>query len=117
MLLHRRSLIAAYLAFGALASFRRHHQGSTFAIELMRHSDEHAIEACQIGSRSGYQGCQACDKAQWFEDDLGSTISIRCFQLVADVAARCQRQAPFRYCRVAGLGAQKNIPFLKDETR
>jgi hypothetical protein len=35
---------------------------------------EHAMEACQIGSRSGYQGCQACDKVQWFEDDVGSAM-------------------------------------------
>ena len=68
MLIHRRSLSTVYLAIGALASFRRRHQGSVFAIELMRHSDEHAMEACQIGSRSGYQGYQACDKVQWFED-------------------------------------------------
>ena len=47
---------------------------------------EHAMEACQIGSRSGYQGCQACDKVQWFEDDVGSTVAVRCLQLVADVA-------------------------------
>ncbi len=118
MLLHRRSLIAVYLAFGALASFRRRHQGSVFAIGLMRHSDEHAMEACQIGSRPGYQGCQACDKVQWFEDDVGSTgpkafaalmgpaFAVRCFQLVADVAARCQRQAPFRYCRAADVSTQ-----------
>ncbi len=53
-----------------------------FAIGLMRHSDVHVIEACQIGSRSGYQGCQACDKVQWFEDDVGSTVVVRCFQLL-----------------------------------
>ncbi len=56
MLLHRRSLIGVYLAFGALASFRRRRQGSVFAIGLMRHSDEHAMEACQIDSRPGHQG-------------------------------------------------------------
>jgi len=32
MLLHRRSLIAVYLAFGALASFRRRHLGSVLTI-------------------------------------------------------------------------------------
>ena len=45
MLLHRRSLIAVYLAMGVLASFRRSHQGSVFAIGLMRHSDEHTMES------------------------------------------------------------------------
>jgi hypothetical protein len=81
MLLHRRSLIAVYLAFGALASFRRCYQRTVFAV-----GREHAMEACQIGSRSGYQSCQACDKVQWFEDDVGSTVAVRCLQLVADVA-------------------------------
>jgi hypothetical protein len=71
---------------------------------------ERAMESCQIGSRPGYQGCQTCDKVQWFEDDVGSTgpkafatakafaslmgwaplmrpaFAVRCFQLVADVA-------------------------------
>ena len=73
MLLHRRSLIAVYLVLVTLAAFCRCYQSTMFAIGLMRHSDEHAMEACQIGSRSGYQGCQACDKVQWFEDDVGST--------------------------------------------
>ena len=100
MLLDRRALIAVYLAFGALASFRRRHQGSVFAI-----GREHTMEACQIGSRSGDQGCQACDKVQWFEDDVGSTVAVRCFQLVADVAARCQRQASFRYCRATDVSS------------
>jgi hypothetical protein len=54
VLLHRRSLIAVYLAFGALASFRRRYQGSVFAI-----GREHAMEGCQIGSRPVYLGCQA----------------------------------------------------------
>ncbi len=64
------------------------HKGSVFAIGLMRHSDEHAMEACQIGSRPGYQGCQACDKVQWFEDDVGSTVAVRCIQLIVNIAAR-----------------------------
>ncbi len=54
MLLHRRSLIAVYLAFGALASFRRRHQGSVFAIRTVRRPGEHTMEACQIGSRPGH---------------------------------------------------------------
>ncbi len=95
------------------------HKGSVFAIGLMRHSDEHAMEACQIGSRPGYQGCQACDKVQWFEDDVGSTgpkafaalmgpaFAVRCLQLIVNIAARCQRQAPFRYRRPA---ADANVP-------
>ncbi len=72
MLLYRRSLIAVYLAFGALASFRRRHQGSVFAI-----GREHAMEACQIGSRSGYQGCQACDKVFFLYLTKHTAIAIR----------------------------------------
>jgi len=49
MLLHRRSLIAVYLPFGALASFRRRHQGSVLAVW-----GKHAMEAGQIGSRPGH---------------------------------------------------------------
>ena len=86
MLLHRRSLIAVYLAFGALTSFRRRHQGSVLAVWLMRHSDEHAMEACQIGSRPGHQGSKSSHEIQWLEDNVGSTISIRCLQLIANVA-------------------------------
>jgi hypothetical protein len=106
MLLYRRSLNAVYLAIDALASFRRRHQGTMLAVWC-----EHAMEARQIGSRSGYQGCQACHEIQWLEDDVGSTVAVRCFQLVADVAARCQRQAPFRYCRATDVSTQ-TIQFL-----
>ena len=82
MLLHRRSLIAVYLPFGALASFRPRHQDSVFAIGRKAAPREYAMEACQIGSWSGCQSCQACDKVQWFEDDVGSTVAVRCLQLV-----------------------------------
>ena len=70
MLLHRRSLIAVYLAFGALTSFRRRHQGSVLAVWR-----EHAMEACQIGSRPGHQGSKSSHEIQWLEDNVGSAIS------------------------------------------
>ncbi len=60
MLLHRRSLFAVYLAFGALTSFRRRHQGSVLAVWR-----EHAMEACQIGSRPGHQGSKSNHEIQW----------------------------------------------------
>jgi hypothetical protein len=56
---------------------------------------EHAMETGQVGSRPGYQGCQAHHKIQWLEDDVGSAISIRRLQLVADVAARMTGDAGF----------------------
>ena len=50
MLLHRRSLIAVYLAFGALASFRRRHQSSVVAIWC-----DHAVEPGQVNSGLRHQ--------------------------------------------------------------
>ena len=99
MLLHRRSLIAVYLAFGALAAFTRCYQCTVLAVWR-----EYAMEAGQVSSRPGYQGCKACHEIQWLEDNVGSAISIRCLQLVADVAARCRRQAPMAGVRIDNLG-------------
>ena len=117
------------------------HKGTVLAVWC-----EHAMKTDQVSSRSGYQGCQACDKVQWLEDNMGSagpngqstswaTLSIRYSQsircahgldpahgasflgtassagrscascargisasmhVVANVAARSQRQAHFR---------------------
>ena len=50
------------------------HEGTMFAIGTVRRSGEHAMEACQIASRSGDQGRQACNKVQWFEDDMSGAI-------------------------------------------
>ena len=35
----------------------------------------YAIEAGDTLSRLVYQGCHACEKVQWFEDDVDSAIS------------------------------------------
>jgi hypothetical protein len=43
---------------------------TVFAIGTVRRPGEHAMEACQIGSRSEDQGRQVCNKVQWFEDDM-----------------------------------------------
>lgn len=56
ILLYRRSLVTGYLASDALASFQGRHQRPVLIVWR-----EHAMEVCQIGSWSGYQGCQACD--------------------------------------------------------
>ena len=45
------------------------------------------MEVCHIGFRSGYQGCQACDKAQRLEDDMGGTVVPRCLQPLAVMPA------------------------------
>jgi len=73
--------MAVYLAFGALASFRRRHQCSVLTAWR-----ENAMEACQIGSRPGHKSGKPSHEIQWLEDNVGSAISIRCLQLVADVA-------------------------------
>ena len=41
-----------------------------FAFGLMRHSDEHAMEACQIGSRSRHQGCRTYSAADLSAESL-----------------------------------------------
>ena len=87
MLLCRRSLVAGYLASDALASFGWRYQSTMFAIRLMRHSDEHAVESDQVSPGLRNQGNKPSDEIQWLEDDVGSTIPIRCLQLIANVAA------------------------------
>ena len=76
------------LALVTLATFCRCYQSTMLAIWC-----EHAMETGQVGSRPGYQGCQAHHKIQWLEDDVGSAISIRRLQLVADVAAAADIEA------------------------
>ena len=63
-----------FLVLITFAAFYRCYQGTVLAIWTVRRPGEHAMEACQIGSRSGYQGCQARDKVQWLEDNVGSAI-------------------------------------------
>ena len=41
-----------------------------------------AIEAGDTHSRPGYQGYQACDKVQWFEDDVVGSVVVRCLQRI-----------------------------------
>ena len=87
ILLHMRSLISVYLAFGALASFGWRYQDTVLAIRLMRHSDEHAVESGQVSPGLRHQSSKPSDEIQWLEDDVGSTIFIRSLQLIANVAA------------------------------
>ena len=47
---------------------------------------KYAIEAWQLGSRSGHQGGKPGHEIQWLEGDMGSTFSIRRLQLVMNVA-------------------------------
>ena len=96
ILLHRRSLIAVYLAFGALAAFSRCYQCTVLAVWLMRHSDENAMEPGQVSSRPGYQGCKACHEIQWLEDNVGSAIPNGQSTSWATLSIRCAHGASFR---------------------
>ena len=87
MLLYRRSLVAGYLGSDALASFGWRYQGTVLAIRLMRHSAEHAVESGQVSPGLRHQSSKPSDEIQWLEDDVGSNIFIRSFQLIANVAA------------------------------
>jgi len=40
----------------------------------------------EIDSGLGYQGSEAGNEIQWFEDDVGRTIAVGCFELVAYLA-------------------------------
>ena len=44
------------------------------------------IQSGQVDSGLGYQGGQFGDKVHWFEDDVGRAITIRGFQLIANLA-------------------------------
>ena len=88
MLLYRRLFVPGYLASEALVAFRRHHHGVMLAIWAVRHPSEHIMEACQIGSRPGHQSGKPNYEIQWVEDDVGSAISVRYVQLVANIASR-----------------------------
>jgi hypothetical protein len=82
-----------FLVLVTLAAFRWRHQSSVFAV-----GRKYAMKARQVGSQPGYQGCKACHEIQWLKDHVGSAIpkafaslmgqafSIRCLQLVANVA-------------------------------
>ena len=50
---------------------------TVFAVWVMRHPDEHAMESGQVYSRLWNQGCQLRDKVQRLEDDMGRAITVR----------------------------------------
>ncbi len=78
--------LTVFLTLVAFAAFSRCYRGTVLAVWLMRHSDENAMESGQVSSRPGYQSSQAHHEIQWLEDNVGSAISIRRLQLVANVA-------------------------------
>ncbi len=73
--------LTVFLTLVAFTAFRRRHQRPVLAVWR-----KHAMESGQVSSRPGYQSCQARHEIQWLEDNVGSAVSVRCLQLVADVA-------------------------------
>jgi hypothetical protein len=69
----------------AFASFGRRHIDTFFAVW-----GEHAMEFGQVYSRLRNQGCQFRDKVQRLEDDMGRAITVRRFELIADIPRRRQ---------------------------
>jgi hypothetical protein len=74
----------------AFASFGRRHINTFFAVWVVRQPDEHAMESGQVYSRLWNQGCQFRDKVQRIEDDMGRAITVRRFELIADIPRRRQ---------------------------
>jgi len=65
----------------ALAASCRCYQGRVLAVWR-----EHAVESGQVNPGLRHQGSKPSHEIQRLEDDVGSAISIRCLQLIADVA-------------------------------
>lgn len=66
----------------------------------------HTVEAGQVNAGLGYQGCQACDKAQLLEDYMRSAITVRGLELVTNIPTWCQRQPLFRNRRPGNVATQ-----------
>ncbi len=62
------------------------HKGTVLAIRTVRRPGEHAVESSQVNPGLRHQGSKPSHEIQRLEDDVGSAISIRCLQLVVDVA-------------------------------
>jgi hypothetical protein len=69
---------------------------------------EHAMEACQIGSRSGDQGRHACNKVQWFEDDMSGARPNGQSTSWATLSTRYSQSTRFAH----GLGPAHGASFL-----
>ena len=64
------------------------------------------IQARQIHPRFRHQGCQPGNEVEGLEDDVRRAVSVRCLQLVPDVAVRRRREALFRDRRPADIPTQ-----------
>ena len=67
--------------WAALAPLGRRHPHPVLTVRR-----KHTMESGQVDSGSGYQGCQFGDEIHRFEDDVSRAITIRGFQLIANLA-------------------------------
>jgi hypothetical protein len=63
------------------------------------------VKARQIHARLWYKGRQLGDEVQGFEYDMGSSVAVRCLELVADITLRGQCQTLLRHRRAADVPA------------
>jgi hypothetical protein len=79
--LSRRWWFIGYPGLVALAPFGRGDQGAMFTVRR-----KHAVESCQVHSGLGHQGGEPGHEIQRLEDDVRGAITVRCLELVTDVA-------------------------------
>ena len=70
-----------FLTLIVLAALYRCYQGTVIAVWR-----ENTMESSQVNPGLRHQGSKPSHEIQWLEDNVGSAISIRHLQLVADVA-------------------------------
>lgn len=76
-----RSLVFILMMLGTFAAFGRCHYETVIAIGC-----KYSMEACQVYSYLRNQCGQFGDKIQRLEDDVGGSVTIRCFELITDIA-------------------------------
>ena len=64
------------------------------------------MEAGEVDTRLRYQGGHAGDEVEWFEDDMGGAVPVRCLERIAHISLTCQSQAFDRYRRTGDIAAQ-----------
>ena len=53
---------------------------------------EHPVEAGEVDPRFRYQGGQAGDEVQGFEDDVGGAVAVRCLERISHIPLTGQGQ-------------------------
>ena len=108
----RRRLFSVCLR-GVLSASATPRRGDPRAIAAV--GRKHPVEASEVDPRLRHQGCQPGDKIQRLEDDVRRAVPVGRLELVADIAVRRERQAPFRDGRAADVATQplKLVPLVR----